>query len=85
MLKDVVEVRVLAGHRLFVRFEDGMQGEVDVATTVRFDGVFALLADPEKFAEARVNPDLGIVCWPNGADLDPDVLYSWISGRPISV
>lgn len=85
MLKDVVEVRALTGHRLFVRFEDGMQGEVDVATKVRFDGVFAPLADPKKFAEARVNPDLGTVCWPNGADLDPDVLYSWISDRPISV
>ncbi len=85
MLKDVVEVRALPGHRLFIRFEDGVHGEVDVAAKVRFDGVFAPLLDPAKFAEARVNPDLGTVCWPNGADLDPDVLYAWVSGRPISV
>ncbi len=31
MLKDVVEVRPLPGHRLCVRFEDGVAGEVDVA------------------------------------------------------
>jgi hypothetical protein len=52
---------------------------------VRLDGVFAPLLDPAKFAEVRLNPDLGTVCWPNGADLDPDVLYAWVSGRPISV
>jgi hypothetical protein len=85
MLKDVVEVRALPGHRLFVRFEDGVAGEVDVAAKVRLDGVFAPLLDPAKFAEVRVNPDLGTVCWPNGADLDPEVLYAWVSGRPISV
>ena len=80
---DVVEVRTLGDHRLFVRFEDGVQGEIDIAELIRFDGVFAPLRDPVRFAEVRVDPELRTLGWPNGADLDPDVLYSKISGNPI--
>lgn len=85
MLVDVIEVRILGDHRLFVKFEDGVQGEIDVAEIVPFEGVFAPLRDPARFAEARVHGELGTVYWPNGADLDPDVLYAKVSGKPIRV
>jgi hypothetical protein len=85
MMRDVVEVRPLGGHRLYLKFEDGVHGEVDIAEFVRFDGVFATLQDPTRFAEVRVDPDLGTISWPNGADLAPDVLYAKITGRPLSV
>jgi hypothetical protein len=39
--------------------------------------MFASLKDPERFAEAFIRPDLGTVCWPNGADLDPVVLPAY--------
>jgi len=57
---------------------------VDVSGLVPFEGVFALLRDPVRFAEVRVLPDLGTVGWPNGADLDPDVLYAKITGKRIA-
>lgn len=34
-----------------------------------------LIADPYKFAEVRVDSELGTIVWPNGADVCPDVLY----------
>jgi hypothetical protein len=83
MLKDVVEVKPLDSYRLFLRFEDGVEGEVDVAKMIRFDGVFAPLREHAQFLEVRVNGETGTVCWPNGADLDPDVLYSCVTGEPI--
>lgn len=83
MLKDIVEVRPLDGYRLFLRFEDGAEGGVDLAQMIRFEGVFAPLRDREKFSEVRVNAEIGTICWPNGADLDPDVLYACITGEPI--
>ena len=46
-------------------------------------GVFALLNDEHFFATVQVNPHIGTVCWPNGADIDPDVLYSLVTGKPL--
>jgi hypothetical protein len=82
MLKDVVEVEPLGGYRLRLRFEDGAEGEVDLSTVLPFEGVFAPLRDPTVFAAVRVNPELGTICWPSGADLDPDVLYALVRGEP---
>jgi hypothetical protein len=83
MLKDITHVQPLENHRLRLRFEDGVEGSVDVATLVKFTGVFNPLRDREYFLRVRVNPDLGTICWPNGADLDPDVLYADITGQPL--
>ncbi len=75
MLKDIVFVSPLEGHRLCLRFEDGVEGVVDLGTVISFRRVFTPLKDPAYFAQVRVDPELGTVSWPNGADLDPDVLY----------
>jgi hypothetical protein len=83
MLKDIVGVRPLEDYRLLLRFEDGVEGEVDMAKMIHFEGVFAPLRDRASFLEVRVNPEIGTICWPNGADLDPDVLYAAITGEPI--
>jgi hypothetical protein len=66
-----------------LRFEDGVTGIVDVAQLVSFTGVFTPLCDPNEFAAVRVDPELGTVSWPGGADLDPDVLYAIATGKAI--
>lgn len=84
MLKDFVEVRPIGGYRLYLRFEDGVNGELDISGVVAFEGIFSEISDPEVFTKVRVDEDLGTICWPNGANLDPDVLYSRLkpgSGR----
>ncbi len=70
MMVDVIEVRPLGGYRLYVKFEDGVEGEVDVGQMIVFEGVFASLRDPARFAEVR---------------LDPDALYAKVSGKPIAI
>ena len=75
MLKDIVSASPMEGHRLHIRYEDGVEGVVDLANLVTFRGVFAPLKDPAYFSQVKVDPELGTVTWPNGADLDPDVLY----------
>jgi hypothetical protein len=83
MLKDIVAAKALGDYRLYLRFEDGVEGVLDLAPHICFHGIFEPLADPSYFAQVRVDPELGTVAWPNGADLDPDVLYARVTGTPI--
>lgn len=85
MLKDVVEARSIGDHRLYLRFEDGVDGEIDLGALVEFKGVFEPLRDPEEVSKVRVNPETGTICWQNGADFDPDVLYAEITGKSIEL
>ena len=82
---DLLAAQPLSGYRLQLRFADGCEGVVDLAPHLKFSGVFEPLKDPVYFAKVRVDPELGTVTWPNGADLDPDVLYSRLTGKPISI
>ena len=34
------------------------------------------LREPALFGQVRVDEELGTIVWPNGADLDPDVLHN---------
>lgn len=83
MLSDVVKVEPRGGYRIWLQFQDGVEGELDLEPRLSFQGVFAPLRDPAYFARVRVNPELGTICWPNDADWDPLVLYSLVTGRPI--
>jgi hypothetical protein len=83
MLKDIVAAKAVGDYRLHLRFEDGVEGVVDLAPHLNFRGVFEPLRDREYFAQVRVDADLGTVVWPNGAGLDPDVLYGRVTGTPI--
>ena len=79
MLQDIVEAVPLENYRVKLRFEDGVEGVVDVSQCIPFTGVFAPLRDLSHFAAVAVHPELGTVCWPCGADLDPDVLYGLVT------
>ncbi len=85
MLKDIAAATPLENHQIRIRFEDGVEGIVSLACSISFQGVFAPLRDPEYFGLVRVDSGLGTVTWPDGADLDPDVLYSLVTGEPIAV
>jgi hypothetical protein len=80
-IRDVVQVFPLGAFRLKLRFNDDLEGIFDLATSVGFDGIFAPLKDPAYFAQVRVDPELGTVVWPNGADLDPIVLYQAVTKK----
>ncbi len=85
-LIDVVDVKPLDGHNLELTFKDGLRAVVNMDQVIkRFDGVFAPLNDPEYFRQVRVEPEFGTIVWPNGADVCPDVLYSYASGKPIII
>ncbi|HEV8324730.1 MAG TPA: DUF2442 domain-containing protein [Myxococcota bacterium] len=84
-IPSVVYAEARDGHRLLLRFDDGVEGLYDVAAAVPFEGVFAQLRDPAYFAQVRLDHEAGTVVWPNGADLDPVVLHARVTGQPIEL
>jgi hypothetical protein len=75
LLIRITSVEVLDGFRIRLGFTDGTEGEVDLAPYLG-RGVFEpLTRDRALFEAVRVDPELRTIVWPNGADMDPDVLY----------
>ena len=81
----VASVEALAGARLKVTFVDGTAGQVEMQGFLDATGtdgtIFEPPRDPQLFRQARV--ELGVVAWPNGADLAPDAMYDAIRSRGV--
>lgn len=79
----VKAISVLPDYRLAVTFQDGTSGGVDFSAvrTASGAGIYAALADISLFEKAYV--DLGVVTWPNGADLDPAWMYERIKEEQV--
>ncbi len=81
-MQRIVAAQARPGYRLWLRFTDGAEGEVDLSHLVG-RGVFARWSEPAEFARVRVDPTTRTVCWPGDIDLDPDVLYAKLTGSPV--
>jgi len=60
-------------YRLWIRFDDGLEGEVDVSDLVG-KGVFEAWTSVGFFNQVRVDPATDTVSWGEEIDLDPYVL-----------
>lgn len=78
---DIVKVEHLGGYRLRIAFADGLLGEVDLASKLAgsVGPMFEPLRDETFFAQVSVDPELGTIVWPNGADLAPDALHDQVA------
>jgi len=77
MLLHVTDAKYLRDYVIWLRFNDGAEGEIDL--TAELEGeVFGPLKDLEQFKKFRVDPELDTVVWDNGADLAPEFLRAQI-------
>jgi hypothetical protein len=70
----VTAVRPLEVYRISVTFTDGTERAIDVERYLRGPIFDRVRRDRSFFEAVTVDEDLGIVIWPNGADIDSDVL-----------
>jgi Domain of unknown function (DUF4160)/Protein of unknown function (DUF2442) len=70
-LPRLVEVRHVRAHVLWLRYSDGVEGEVDLGDGLTGD-MLGPLRDVSTFAKARI--ENGHLAWPTGADWAPESL-----------
>ena len=74
MFLHVKKAKYVHDYVIWLRFNDGTEGEVDLKNELEGD-VFEPLKDVESFKSFKVDPELETIVWCNGADLAPEFLY----------
>lgn len=73
MVPSVKKVTPADNYLLFVVFENGEQGWLDLKPILDF-GIFRKIKDDKAFRRVRVAFDT--IAWDCGADLDPEYVYA---------
>lgn len=76
-MHQAVAVKALPNYHLWLQFEDGLAGALDLSQWVG-DGVFSAWKDEGFFKKVRVG-EFGEIEWGNQIDLCPDSLYDDLS------
>ena len=80
-MKKVIDVHALANYRIWLKYDDGTAGEVDLAHLAG-RGVFKAWADRNVFESVRVDSS-GAIAWNGNIDLCPDALYLRLTGKSV--
>lgn len=70
-----------AGNRIWIRYSDGLEGEIDLSGLVG-RGAFKAWSKPGCFEKVRIAPHRAIA-WDEDAELCADALYLELTGKSI--
>ena len=76
-----IEAVAREGFRLWLRYDDGASGEVDLSHLAE-RGVFAAWSDRAFFERAHITPHRSIA-WSDEIELCPDALYLRLTGKTV--
>lgn len=74
MFLHVREAKYLRDYVIWLRFNDGAEGEIDLEGELEGE-MFSPLRDLDQFKRFDVDPEIQTIVWENGADLAPEFLY----------
>ena len=72
----VCAFEIVSGYALRVRFDDDTEQTIDFRPILTGE-LYGPLRDLEIFNRVRIDPEVGTLVWPNGADFDPATLHDW--------
>ena len=78
----VTNARYVQGYRVWLVFNTGENGEVDLRDIVFKFPAAATLQDPAEFAKFHLD-EWPTLAWDCGFDLDPEYLYQLVTGKTI--
>jgi hypothetical protein len=74
MRYDLIDARYVKDFVVWVLFDDGVQGEIDLKPEL--DGpVFEPLLDQSQFRKFSIHPEFHTLVWESGADMAPEFLH----------
>lgn len=73
MFLHVKKAKYLRDYVIWIEFNDGIEGEVDLEDELTGE-IFRPLKNKELFRSFKVDPTLETIVWENGADLAPEFL-----------
>ena len=77
MVPRITDMRYTSEYRVWLRFADGKEGEVDLKDEL-WGEVFEPLENNEQFKTVYLDRELNTIRWENGADFAPEYLYARI-------
>ena len=78
MILHVVKAEYVADHRMHLAFNDGTEGEVDLAKSLE-GPIFVPLKDVDYFRRFRLEGHT--LAWENGADFAPEYLHQILHSK----
>jgi len=76
------DVRALPNHRIWLRYDDGIEGEVDLSDLAG-QGVFEPWNDAAFFNTVHLGSH-GAIEWSPDLDLCPDAMYIRLTGKSVA-
>ena len=72
----VSSFEIVGPYALRVRFDDNTAHTIDFQPVLAGE-LYGPLRDMDLFTRVRIDPEIGTLVWPNGADFDPATLHDW--------
>jgi hypothetical protein len=79
-MKKIIAQRILENYRVWLRFDDGVEGEADFSAHVG-QGVFAPWTDYTFFRQAAIGEHGRTLTWPGELDFCADALWLEVTGK----
>jgi hypothetical protein len=78
----IIEARALGSFRLYVKFSDGTEGELDLSDLAG-QGVFSAWDDSAFFERVQIGSSGRSLEWDSQIDLSADSLYMNLTGKTV--
>jgi hypothetical protein len=74
MISKPIEVKALENYYLWIRFEDGVEGTLDLSSLIAKE-IFNILRNPIIFATVYIDTYSHAVAWNSELEICPDTIY----------
>lgn len=80
MMHTITECRAESNYTLWLKFDDGLEGSVNLGDLVMTESYLAI-SDEATFARVAIDPVSSAPTWTGGIKLDPEALYRDLVSR----